>query len=172
MSEPSVSAVKRLPNPVASVGRIKRSYLLDTRAAGAIASNDPSYPRQDAHELAAWARRAVLSSGFGEAPTNSMPSADSLARDAAARAKVRTGLAAMVAELAQAAAAAVRRALDAWRRQRDRHATERALRALDGRTLRDLGFDPSEVHSVAMELSGDAEPTRVQALMRLRFMQI
>jgi uncharacterized protein YjiS (DUF1127 family) len=172
MSQSSVSAVKRLPNPVASVGRIKRSYLLDSRTPAATASNDPTYPREDAHELAAWARRAVLANGFGEAPTNSMPFADPMALDRAARAYRSAGLAAIVTEIARAAMDAFRRAIKAWRRRRDRHATERALRALDGRTLRDLGFDPSEVRSVSMELSGDAEPTRVHALMRLRFMQI
>lgn len=172
MSQSFVSAVNSLPNPVASVGRIKRTYLLAARTHGANASNDPTYPQQDAHELAAWARRAVQANGFGEAPTNALPLAGSLAPDAAARAHGIAGFVEIASELARAAGYAVRRALDVWRRQRESRATERALRALDTRTLRDLGFDPSEVHSVAMELSGDAEPTRVQALMRLRFMQI
>jgi len=171
MSQSSVSAVKSLPKAVASVARIKRSYLLDANLPAASASNDPSYPRADAHELAAWARRAALANGFGEAPTNLMPAADSLTRDQPAHDIRSFALATIVTDLARATAGALRRAIGNWRRQRDRHATERALRALDARTLRDLGFDPSEVRSVAMELSGGAEPTRVQAL-RLRFMQI
>lgn len=171
MSQSSASAVHSLPNIVASVGRIKRSYLLNTRVRGATASNDPTYPQQDPHELAAWARRAVLANGFGEAPTNSR-SPVPLAQDAAANAYRSVGFAVIVSELARATLRAVRGAFATWRRQRDRYATERALSVLDARTLRDLGIDPSEVQSVAMELGGGAEPTRVQALMRLRFMQI
>ena len=41
--------------------------------------------------------------------------------------------------------------------------TYHALSGLDARTLRDLGLDHSELASLAAELAGDAEPTRVHA---------
>lgn len=46
---------------------------------------------------------------------------------------------------------AARRFAAQWRHSRDVHATYRALSALDTRTLRDLGFDRSELHSVALD---------------------
>ena len=39
-----------------------------------------------------------------------------------------------------------------------------ALRDLDDRTLRDLGFHRDEIASVVAELGGDAAPTRVRTL--------
>jgi len=39
-----------------------------------------------------------------------------------------------------------------------------ALRDLDDRTLRDLGFHRDEIASVVAELGGDAVPTRVRTL--------
>jgi hypothetical protein len=38
------------------------------------------------------------------------------------------------------------------------------LEQLDVRTLRDLGVDRSEISSVAAELAGDAEVTRMQVV--------
>ena len=40
-----------------------------------------------------------------------------------------------------------------------------ALRDLDDRTLHDLGFDRSEITSIAAEVTGRAEPARVRALL-------
>jgi uncharacterized protein YjiS (DUF1127 family) len=39
-----------------------------------------------------------------------------------------------------------------------------ALHQLDDRTLRDLGFDRSEIMSLVAEVTGEAECTRVRAL--------
>ncbi len=47
-------------------------------------------------------------------------------------------------------------------------ATALALAALDSRTLRDLGFDRSEVRSVAAELGGDVHTTRVRVALNSR----
>jgi hypothetical protein len=38
-----------------------------------------------------------------------------------------------------------------------------ALQQLDDHTLRDLGFDRNEIRSVAAEVTGEAEYTRVRA---------
>jgi len=54
-------------------------------------------------------------------------------------------------------------------RQRARtRATWLALRELDARTLRDLGFDRSEILSVAIEAGGGLQPTRIDRLQTLR----
>lgn len=57
-----------------------------------------------------------------------------------------------------------RRAREArWRR--DAHAVEAALRELDPRSLRDLGFHPDEISSVAAEMSGRADITRIRVAL-------
>lgn len=53
----------------------------------------------------------------------------------------------------------------AYRRQRDARITYDELRRLDDRTLHDLGFERSEIRSVAAELVYDTEPTRVRAVL-------
>lgn len=53
-----------------------------------------------------------------------------------------------------------RRVYASWRSARDARATYYTLRELDDRTLRDLGFDRSELTSIAAEASGRAERTR------------
>jgi len=55
-----------------------------------------------------------------------------------------------------------------WRRQRAVAQAYRELRSLDARTLRDLGLHDSELMSVATEIHGDADPTRMRTLQSLR----
>ena len=50
------------------------------------------------------------------------------------------------------------------RKRRQAAATYAALRELDDHMLHDLGFDRSEVSSVAAESAGEIERTRVRAL--------
>ena len=59
----------------------------------------------------------------------------------------------------------VRRALARYRQRRKARATYDALRHLDDRMLRDLGFDRSEITSVAAEASGAAARTRVRLML-------
>lgn len=61
----------------------------------------------------------------------------------------------------------VRGPMAAWRRRRVERLTDQALRQLDARLLRDLGLDRSEAGSVACELSGSAERTRVRVPGRI-----
>ena len=51
------------------------------------------------------------------------------------------------------------------RQRRQARATYDALRHLDDRMLRDLGFDRSEITSVAAEVAGTAARTRVRLLL-------
>jgi hypothetical protein len=62
----------------------------------------------------------------------------------------------------------VTRLLAESRRRSEARALYMTLHRLDTGTLRDLGFDRSELHSVVAELTGDAEPTRVRVIRPLR----
>ena len=64
----------------------------------------------------------------------------------------------------QVAVAVLQQFFAAWKRRRLARQTLLALHKLDARTLRDLGFDRSELVSVAAEVSGDAEVTRARLL--------
>jgi uncharacterized protein YjiS (DUF1127 family) len=64
----------------------------------------------------------------------------------------------------RAAATIARQAHAHHRRRRQAWVAYEALRRLDDRTLRDLGFDRSELTSIAAEFAGDAAHTRVRAL--------
>ncbi len=160
--------------PLISVGRVKRSYSVAER--GAQASNDAQYKASaTSDELAAWARRAAASTGFGDAATSSLPvspTPDAMQLAFAVRAERHAALAEFIAALVTAMSDAVRSVIVRWKQIRSERETVRALRALDARTLRDLGMDVSELRSVAMELSGATDPTRAHALMRLKFLAI
>jgi uncharacterized protein YjiS (DUF1127 family) len=60
--------------------------------------------------------------------------------------------------------ASMRRILAQWQRHRRAGEAHAALRAVDPRTLRDLGFHPSELSSVAAEMAGVAEPSRERVI--------
>ena len=62
----------------------------------------------------------------------------------------------------------LRRIVARSKRRQQAKATCRALRGLDAHALRDLGIDRSEILSVAAEIAGDADPTRVRALQARR----
>ena len=73
-------------------------------------------------------------------------------------------LARIVQSGGQAAVAALQQFFATWKRRRLARQTLLALHKLDARTLRDLGFDRSELLSVAAEVSGDAEVTRARLM--------
>lgn len=64
----------------------------------------------------------------------------------------------------RAAFAIARRAHARHRKRREAWAVRDALRELDDRTLRDLGFDRSEIRAVAADITGEAEHTRMLTL--------
>ena len=59
---------------------------------------------------------------------------------------------------------ALRRAIADWQYRRNLRLTVRALQELDSATLRDLGFDSSELLSVAVESAGRADITRARLM--------
>jgi uncharacterized protein YjiS (DUF1127 family) len=163
--------------PTILLGRVKRSYSPTPHHVQTSACNDTNFlssSRQDS-ELDAWARRATAASGFGDAPVSAAtPNTTPDATEAAvfARAARSASLLEVIAVVTDALQSSARRFVAAWRRQRDENATYRALQSLDSRTLRDLGFDPSEMRSVASELTGGASRTRAHALLTLRNLAI
>lgn len=74
------------------------------------------------------------------------------------------GMRDLIADVTQAVAAVSRRLYGAWRKRQQAWATYRALRDLDARTLRDTGLDRSELRSMAAEVSGALEVTRMHAV--------
>lgn len=127
------------------------------------------YP--DENELEAWARHAFGANGFGDAaitrpassirsPSLGVTSAE-LARTA--RAQHSPDLRTLLFAAWRAAIAAGQRMLARHRQHRQVMETHDALTQLNDDVLRDLGFHRSELMSVATELAGGAERTRVRA---------
>ena len=56
----------------------------------------------------------------------------------------------------------VKRLVEAERDRQRMSETVRQLQALDGRALRDLGIDPSEIRSAAAEAAGAVDATRLR----------
>jgi uncharacterized protein YjiS (DUF1127 family) len=70
----------------------------------------------------------------------------------------------MVASAVRSVRAWVRLAYRRYQRRRQESALHDTLSQLDDRTLRDLGFDRSEIRSVAAEWAGEAEATRMRVM--------
>ncbi|HQR20933.1 MAG TPA: DUF1127 domain-containing protein [Burkholderiaceae bacterium] len=159
---------------VTGLARVKRTYPTSAVRTGE-ASNDRAFAPAtgDAAELEAWSRRAAAASGFGDAAdATGGDSAGSYQHQLQARAARHAGLSAAFAVMTGTVIDAAHRALASWRRARDAHATYRALSRLDARTLRDVGLDRSELRSVAAELAGEADRSRIQALRSLRMLSV
>ena len=112
----------------------------------------------------ATALRVFAGNGFGDAAiggTEAHLLLTSLELYHAARAHRSYQLGEIVKEALQAAGGLWRRLIAGWKRRKCAQATYVALRALDPRTLRDLGFHRSELLSVAAEVAGVADSSRV-----------
>jgi GNAT superfamily N-acetyltransferase/uncharacterized protein YjiS (DUF1127 family) len=109
--------------------------------------------------------------GFGDVATTDVvssarPTSYDLHRAAGARRSFSLGE--IIVAVFQAAGAIARRAQARYRQRRQARAIRDALHQLDDRALRDLGFDRSEIASVAAEVTGEAERTRVRAIPGMR----
>jgi uncharacterized protein YjiS (DUF1127 family) len=67
--------------------------------------------------------------------------------------------------IVEATVASARRTYADYRQWRRAATVYNALRSLDDHTLRDLGFDRSDIRSVAAEFAGEAESTRLRVLL-------
>ncbi len=112
----------------------------------------------------ATAIRVFAGNGFGDAAigrTEAHLLLTSLELYHAARAHRSYQLGEIVKATLQAAGEFGRRLVTEWKRRRCAQATYAALRSLDPHILRDLGFHRSELLSVAAEVAGVADSTRV-----------
>lgn len=101
-----------------------------------------------------------------ETESSAWPTSYALAQ--AARAYRSRVLGELVSAAISKAYTMARRAYAAYRQRREARLTLDALDRLDDRSLRDLGLDRSEIASVAAEITGAAEHTRVYALQSVR----
>jgi uncharacterized protein YjiS (DUF1127 family) len=121
-------------------------------------------------EIESWARHALATNGFGDVAnadvaSSARPTSYRLNQDA--RVHRSHTLGDIIAAAIRTVDAIARRAYARYRQRRQGRATYETLRQLDDRTLRDLGFDRSEIRSVAAQLTGEAEYTHVRALQTL-----
>jgi uncharacterized protein YjiS (DUF1127 family) len=123
-----------------------------------------------AAELDIWARRTFAANGFGDAvlaPADGVPADFHGASPAGATGGRGASLWAICTAVGQAVGEAVARAAARWRAQRELRRTYDALSQLDERTLKDIGLGGHEAGSIAAEIAGRAERTRIRALRAL-----
>lgn len=159
-----------------SFGRIARCTPVATPVRltpGQLSANDADLSARS--ELEAMALRAQAASGFGGAEVAGVATAVRPPRDFAPGDSPllhRTaGIRELFADCSKWLAVVVKVArefVDTWSHQQQARATYRALRGLDARTLRDIGFHRSEIRSVAAEISGAAEVTRIHTVTTSR----
>lgn len=119
-------------------------------------------------EARAYAMHALAANGFGDAAVAGL---EQRLKSIGSRPRERahaTGLGAVLHAVREAIRDTLRSIIAGWRRRQQASATYGALSELDARTLHDLGFDRSELSSVAAEIAGDADPTRAHTARRHR----
>ena len=166
---PASSKVFSAAQPV--LGVVKSTYPRIDASKPAV--NDAHY--SPAGELDAWARRVFAANGFGDADV--VPSTAGVGAGAIAlHADALKHRGAAFWEICFAIGAAIGAAIDLtiarWREQRELRRTYAALSGLDERTLKDIGLSGHEAGSIAAELAGRADRTRVQALRTLRDLSV
>jgi uncharacterized protein YjiS (DUF1127 family) len=137
------------------------------RHAGGDATRE--HPAINEDDIEAWARHARGVNGLGGDAEAGAPAASastsSYELHRAARIDRAFTLAEIIAEMVWAVGAFARQAYVRYRQHREASALRDALRQLDDRTLHDLGFDRSEISSVAAEFTREAESTRLRVLL-------
>ena len=161
-------------DPSPSLGTIWRRHPSAATAPrslpGRRAEAPDSAPLRD--EIDAYARHALSANGFGDANVDGSgqplrPTSDRLI-DQGARVPRPNRLARMAEATLRTVGVVARRMCASWQRQRLARSTYVALSELDTRTLRDLGFDRSEISSVAAEVAGAIESTRAHSAQTVR----
>ena len=138
------------------------------------AGNDATYEDPAISDVEAWARHALAANGFGDGAGcddgaiadagSARPTSYELYHDARAYRSFTLGE--IIVAVMQAVAAIARQALACYAQHQRARSMYDALRQLDDHTLRDLGFDRSEIRSVVAELVGKAECTRMRTTSR------
>jgi uncharacterized protein YjiS (DUF1127 family) len=113
-----------------------------------------------------WARHAAAANGLGGGVLDAF---GARATNYPAHEAARTERARLLGDALGAALGALREFVrdvrTRYRRRREAHEVYDALRQLDDRTLHDLGFDRSELTSIAHEAVGQTEYSRAHALL-------
>lgn len=118
-------------------------------------------------EIDPWSRQAAAANGFGDVASidgafSAWPSSLALYQEAHSHRAVFLG--GIFAAAMQSVGALARRAYAGYRQWRQARETYMALRELDDRALRDLGFARDELISIAAEVAGGTECTRVRTV--------
>jgi uncharacterized protein YjiS (DUF1127 family) len=127
------------------------------------AGNDATISEDDGEP---WALHASAANGFGHVATNDSTSSvrpTSYEVHCAGRAYRSFILGEIIVAAIRTVAATARRAYARLLQRRRSRAIYDALRELDDRTLHDIGFERSEIGSVAAEMTRKAEQTRLRA---------
>jgi uncharacterized protein YjiS (DUF1127 family) len=109
-----------------------------------------------------WARHAYAANGFGDGAIEARLSSYEIQR--AAREHRGPLLGETISEAFRAAVATARRLYAHHRQRRSASAARKALHELNDHVLRDLGFDRGEIESIAGEVTGKAECTRIRSI--------
>ena len=115
-------------------------------------------------ESEATALRVFAGNGFGDAAigiTEQQVLLCSVELERLARAHRSSVLRQILRTAFHATGAFARRVITQWKHRQYARATYAALRGLDARVLRDLGFHRSELMSIAAEMAGAADSTRI-----------
>lgn len=124
-------------------------------------------PASESDDIESWAQHARAANGLGDLDTSpaiaARPASYELQQTARTRRSFMLGEALVAA--VRAGSAIARRAYARYRQRRQASAFYDALRQLDDHTLRDLGFDRSELRSVVAEVTGQAEHTRLRVVL-------
>jgi uncharacterized protein YjiS (DUF1127 family) len=132
------------------------------------ASNDdaPVDPPSSREQIETWMRHTVAANGFGGSPeTVLMTKPESWALHRAARAYRAYAIGEIIAALLVGAVDFVREVHARWLKRSRSRAIHAAFGELDDHALRDLGLHRSEIGSLAAEVTGGAERTRMLALL-------
>jgi uncharacterized protein YjiS (DUF1127 family) len=119
-------------------------------------------------EIESWAEHARAANGLGDLETATAAYSNRASGQASyqtARSHRSFTLGEILVAVLQVAISTAHRAYARYQQHRQAGAIYDTLRELDDRTLRDLGFDRSEIRSVAAELTGEAERTRMRVLL-------
>jgi len=116
------------------------------------------------NESEAKALRVFAGNGFGDAAigiTEQQVLLNSVELERLARAHRSRAIGQILRKAFRAAGGFARRAITQWKHRQYARATYAALQGLDARVLRDLGFHRSELMSIAAEMAGAADSTRL-----------
>jgi uncharacterized protein YjiS (DUF1127 family) len=129
-----------------------------------VAGNDPLVTHPEALATGPWALHALAANGFGDgAYPSALSELSSYELMRAARARRARVLGEMLSGALRTVASAARKLYASYRQQRAAATLYGELTELDDHALKDLGFDRSELRSVAAEVTGAVERTRVRA---------